>query len=528
MTWTYAIGGLLEASPPEGESPRRTSSPGGTLEPMAGTAASEEIALAAEEARLARAAAAGDGGAFAELYERYADRAYNLAVRICGSDEDAADAVQEAFVNVLRRLPELGERELSFGSYLFTATRNATYDLIRKQQRARPSDSIPEHAVPVGAGAGGLGLDPGDPDEDPDRRQLLASQQEEIREANSRLPERQREVLALRELEDLSYDEIAALMEMNRNSVAQLISRARINLRNELRGSALASVAATSPECERALPLIAMRDDGQLDEAAADAAWLTAHLRGCERCQVATEAMQEAGVSYRAWVPVAIAPWLFKATMAKAAEAIGADWTEAIADQASGRSGGRPRRRAMVAAAAAALLVGLGAAAVLAGGEDGSVPAPTQGSVEARDVTGQASEREPARRRAERPKRASGQKQEAKAVRPGVTAEATLDSPAAEPSPSDAGGSPPRSEKQGGSANLDATKPVSGEVPEPPPPASKPESKPAPATETPSPPEEPAPAPVEEPAEEPPAEPPPAEEPPEERPEQPVPGGPLK
>ena len=100
----------------------------------------------------------------------------------------------------------------------------------------------------MGAGAGGLGLDPGDPEEDPDRRLLLSAQQEEIREANGRLPERQREALALRELEDLSYDEIAAVMEMNRNSVAQLISRARINLRDELRGTALASIAASSPE----------------------------------------------------------------------------------------------------------------------------------------------------------------------------------------------------------------------------------------------------------------------------------------
>ena len=249
---------------------------------MVATAATGKAALAVEEARLARAAAAGDGSAFATLYERYARRAYNLAYRLTGSEEDAADAVQDAFLNVMRRLPRLGDRELAFGSYLFTATRNASYDLMSRQRRARPSDSIPESAVPVGGGAGGLGLDPGDPEEDPDRRQLLASQQDEVREANGRLPERQREALALRELEDLSYDEIAAVMGMNRNSVAQLISRARINLRDELRGTALASVAASSPGCERALPLIAMRDDGQLDDDSGDAAWLEEHLAGCE------------------------------------------------------------------------------------------------------------------------------------------------------------------------------------------------------------------------------------------------------
>ncbi len=74
---------------------------------------------------------------------------------------------------------------------------------------------------------------------------LLSARQEEVRAANATLPERQREALALRELEGLSYDEIAEIMGMNRNSVAQLISRARINLRDALRGTALASIAAT-------------------------------------------------------------------------------------------------------------------------------------------------------------------------------------------------------------------------------------------------------------------------------------------
>jgi len=336
-------------------------------------------ALAAEEARLAKAAAAGDGNAFATLYERYERRAYNLAYRLTTSEEDAADAVQDAFVNVMRRLPKLEGRELAFGSYLFTATRNASYDLMQKRKRSQPSDAIPETAVPIGAAAGGgFGLDPGDPDDDPDRKLLLESQQEEIRAANERLPERQREALALCELEELSYDEIAEIMDMNRNSVAQLISRARIKLRDELRGETLSSIAMSSPECERALPLIALRDDGQLDVQSEDASWLDGHLTGCHTCRLGVEAMQEAGTSYRAWAPIAAAPWLFKETLAKAAELTGSDWSETIAERAAshdpaGVQPGMPslyralaepvkrkRRRRFLAAA------GLGAAALLA------------------------------------------------------------------------------------------------------------------------------------------------------------------
>jgi len=336
-------------------------------------------AALAEEARLARAAAAGDGAAFATLYERYERRAFNLAYRLTASEDDAADAVQDAFLNVMRRLPKLGDRDLVFGSYLFTATRNASYDLMQKRKRAEPSDAIPETAAPIGAAAGGgFGLDPGDPAEDPDRKLLLESQQDEIRAANERLPERQREALALRELEELSYDEIAEIMDMNRNSVAQLISRARISLRDEMRGGALASIAVSSPNCERALPLIAMRDDGQLDVESDDAEWLDGHMSTCHTCRLGLEAMQEAGTSYRAWAPIAAAPWLFKETLAKAAELTGSDWSETIAERAAAHDpagiqpgmpsiyrvlaepiAGRRRRRFLAAA-------GLGAAALLA------------------------------------------------------------------------------------------------------------------------------------------------------------------
>jgi Sigma-70, region 4 len=127
-----------------------------------------------------------------------------------------------------------------------------------------------------------------------------SEQARKIREANMRLPEHQREALALRELDGRSYEEIATIMETNRGAVAQLISRARINLHDELRGNVLASVAAPSPECERALPLIAMRDDGQLDAASGDATWLDAHLSGCGRCRLGVEVMREAASSYRA------------------------------------------------------------------------------------------------------------------------------------------------------------------------------------------------------------------------------------
>jgi RNA polymerase sigma factor (sigma-70 family) len=301
---------------------------------------------------LARRAAAGDGAAFALLYDRHERRAYNLCYRITGSADDAADATQETFLKVLERLPGLADRELNFGSYLLTAARHASYDAIERRKRALPSAEIPDSAIPPAAAA--------------DEPTLLAAHQEQIRAANEQLPPRQREVLALRELEELSYDEVAGIMGMNRNAVAQLISRARLNLRDALRRGALGAIPAASPDCEAALPLLALAQDNGLDDAAR-ADWLGEHLAGCATCRVRVEAMAEAGAAYRLWLPLVPALWL-RGEVAKAAERTSASAEPPSGGRGQSADGARmatrsaSRRGARIAAAAvvtAALLIGV-------------------------------------------------------------------------------------------------------------------------------------------------------------------------
>jgi RNA polymerase sigma-70 factor (ECF subfamily) len=333
------------------------------------TAVTDKAALAAaEEARMARAATTGDGTAFATLYERYEKRVFNLAYRITGSEADAADAVQAAFLDVMRRPPHVADGELTFGHRLFAATHRACHGLIGKRAHSGPGEA-------------GLG-----------------AEQVGIREASLRLPERQREVLALHDLEDLSYDEIGEIMEVSGGTVAQLISRARINLCDEMLGTSLASVAAPSAECGRALPLIATRDDGQLEPASGDVAWLDAHLAGCRRCRAGVEAMQEADASYRAWAPIAAVPWLFKETLAKAATLAGVDWSGATTDAAAAHAAAdslqpdarsaypkdsgdsRSPRRMTVAAGLAALLLLGGVAAIFAQDDPSATTADSAGA----------------------------------------------------------------------------------------------------------------------------------------------------
>ena len=85
---------------------------------------------------LVRAAAGGDEEAFAQLVGLYEDKVYSLALRMCGSPEDAADAAQEAFLSAWRALPSF-RGEAGFSTWLYRLTANASIDLLRRVRRQR-------------------------------------------------------------------------------------------------------------------------------------------------------------------------------------------------------------------------------------------------------------------------------------------------------------------------------------------------------------------------------------------------------
>jgi hypothetical protein len=178
-------------------------------------------------------------------------------------------------------------------------------------------------------------------------------------------------VLALRELEDKSYAEIGELVGLNENAVAQLISRARQSLREELR---LVQVdrSRLPPECREFLPLLSAHLDGQLRGPKLEQT--LAHLERCEACQAALADMREASRRYRAVVPPIIGVVALKDQHDDALGATGY-W------QGSTRSGlglrAAFRGRTLVAASVVALAVlgGLGGGlAVALTGSTGSEP----------------------------------------------------------------------------------------------------------------------------------------------------------
>jgi RNA polymerase sigma factor (sigma-70 family) len=295
---------------------------------------------------LVQEAAAGSGTSYGALYDRYAQQVYNYSLRLTGSPDDAADATHEAFLNVLRRLQDDDRPVLEFAPYLFAAARNESYALMRRRSRVHPSETVPEQPDETGVGLGA----------DPERVALLHDAQAEVRAANAQLAPRHREVLALRELGDHSYEEIGRIMGISENGAAQLIWRARSKLREALTAGAVASVVATSTDCERAQVLLSRIQDGEfVDELDRD--WLDMHLDECGSCRAARGMLLEVGATYSAWLPAALLVGMRPETLTAAGGVIGADWSSVgTAAPAGGGSG------AGVAVAGVATLAAIGIA----------------------------------------------------------------------------------------------------------------------------------------------------------------------
>ena len=170
------------------------------------------------------AAREGDQGAFEELVLLYEKRVLALTQRMCGNPEDAAEAAQEAFLAAWQGLKNF-RGDSSFSTWLYRLSSNACVDLLRREGRRQAAVSLDGED---------LNLDiPSpipSPQEEAERREL----REQIEAGLRALPPEYREVLVLREMQQLRYDEIAHVLELDVGTVKSRISRGRKKLRSFL------------------------------------------------------------------------------------------------------------------------------------------------------------------------------------------------------------------------------------------------------------------------------------------------------
>lgn len=181
---------------------------------------------------LVTAAQQGDQAAFGALVEKYQAMAYSQALRMLGNPDDAADATQDAFLNAWRALPGF-QGQSSFSTWLYRLTSNACIDLLRRSKR-RPTLSI---TVADEDEEGPQETDIPDERWSPERELERKETRQTVRSGLSALSPEHREVLALREFEGLSYQEIAQLLELEEGTVKSRIARARLALREFLLNS---------------------------------------------------------------------------------------------------------------------------------------------------------------------------------------------------------------------------------------------------------------------------------------------------
>lgn len=182
------------------------------------------------EAQLVERARAGDMEAFASLVAHYERKVFNMAYRLTNHYEDASDIAQEAFVRVYTRLGEF-RGDSSFSTWLYRIVQNACMDEIRRRKR----QTIMSLDQPVEADDGEmfrqLKDEEGDgPEEALERRELQA----EVQRAISRLDDHFRTVLVMRDIQGLSYNEIADILGENLGTVKSRLNRARNALKEQL------------------------------------------------------------------------------------------------------------------------------------------------------------------------------------------------------------------------------------------------------------------------------------------------------
>lgn len=190
-------------------------------------------AMANEEQRLVEAAQRGDVEAFNQLVRLYEGRVYNLCYRMLGDADAAADVTQDSFISAYRNLNRF--RGGLFRSWLFRIATNACYDALRARKR-RPTVSL---SASSDLDDDGPAFDLPDAGESPDERAVRRELSAAIQRGIDQLPEDQRIVVILSDVQGLAYEEIAEVTNTNLGTVKSRLSRARARLRDILRAGEL-------------------------------------------------------------------------------------------------------------------------------------------------------------------------------------------------------------------------------------------------------------------------------------------------
>ncbi|MCL0043807.1 sigma-70 family RNA polymerase sigma factor [Peptococcaceae bacterium] len=180
-----------------------------------------------DDFKLVKKAQSGDYKAFEELVNRYESKVYTVAYRFFGNHEDACDLTQEVSIKIYKSLKNF-RGDSNFMTWVYHITANACRDELRKRKNKKVVSldeefkddmtllaSIPDSALL--------------PDDEIERKELC----EQVQRCLNMMSDEYRLILIMREIQGLSYDEIASTMECSLGTVKSRLNRARASFRKK-------------------------------------------------------------------------------------------------------------------------------------------------------------------------------------------------------------------------------------------------------------------------------------------------------
>ncbi|MBX3250652.1 MAG: sigma-70 family RNA polymerase sigma factor [Myxococcales bacterium] len=181
---------------------------------------------------LVRRVQRGDEGAFRELFDRYHRRAFSVAFGVVRNQQDALDILQDAFVKVHKHIDNF-QGTSSFYTWLYRIVMNLSIDHVRRQKKGRDvdyDDQVRRSDEEIGDGS----ILPSLLGQNPRRSILRRELAEAIDRALEELPDYHRAVLLLREVDGLSYEEMAKILEVPKGTIMSRLFHARRKMQEAL------------------------------------------------------------------------------------------------------------------------------------------------------------------------------------------------------------------------------------------------------------------------------------------------------
>lgn len=184
------------------------------------------------EKLLIKKSQSGDVESFELLISFYDKRAYNIAYRIMGNEEDAKDMAQDALIRVFKSLKDF-KGQAAFSTWLYRIVTNVCLDELRR----RKNEKYVSIDSTIHTDSGEMHMELCSDKETPESIYEVVEQREMIRKAIHELNEDYRSVIVLRDIQGFSYEEISEILSCSLGTVKSRINRGRAMLRDKLKAS---------------------------------------------------------------------------------------------------------------------------------------------------------------------------------------------------------------------------------------------------------------------------------------------------